>query len=293
MQNLFRKEALESFSSNTGMNKGVRAVNIPSTLFIILISICAAIFAIWLFFGTVYEKVSVNGIIWPTDNNGGVYAKADGIITKTVVLPGDTVKIGDILAVIPQEDILAKISNGKENGISEEELNSLYDEYDRFSMIRSNINGIVTSISDENVCVNKGDKIATVVPFSESGNNKTLTAFIPSDKGGLITLGMETQVMPDFATREKYGYIKAYISGISSYPITGQSIKDTNSELFLPEYDERESYLQLEITLVPDANTESHLKWSNPNSGNINVTMGTVCEADIVLKKCCPYEFLF
>lgn len=293
MQNLFRKEALESFSSNTGMNKGVRAVNIPATLFITLLSICAAIFAIWLFFGTVYEKVSVSGIIWPTENNGGVYAKADGVITKTVVLPGDTVKSGDILAVIPQEDILTKISNGKENGISEQELNSLYDEYDRFSMIRSNIDGIVTNISDENVCVNKGDKIATVVPFNESGNNKTLTAFIPSDKGGLITIGMETQVMPDFATREKYGYIKAYISGISSYPVTGQSIKDTNSELFLPEYDERESYLQLEITLVPDANTESRLKWSNPNSGNINVTMGTVCEADIVLRKCCPYEFLF
>lgn len=293
MKNLFRKEALESFSSNSGMNKGVRAVSIKAAVFTMLLAICAAAFAVWLVFGTVYETVSVRGIIWPAENNGGVYAKAGGVITKTVVSSGDAVKTGDILAVIPQEDILVKIKNGKERGISDAELNILYDEYDRLSVVRSSIDGIVTSIVDENVCINKGDKIAAVVPYSESGNNKTLTAFIPSDKGGLVTLGMEAQVMPDFAPREKYGYIKAYISGISAYPVTGQSIKDTNGELFLPEHDERESYLRLEITLIPDANAESRLKWSNPNSGSTDVAMGTVCGTDIVIKKCRPYEWLF
>ncbi len=293
MQNLFRKEALESFSSNNGITKGIRAVSIKAVIFTVLIAVCSAAFAVWLVFGTVYETVSVSGVIWPAENNGGVYAKSGGVITKTVVASGDIVKTGDILAVIPQEDILTKIKNKKESGAADEELNTLYDAYDRLSVARSNIDGIVTNIANENICINKGDKIAEVVPYSEDGNNKILTAFIPSDKSGLVKLGMEAQVMPDFAPREKYGYIKAYISGISSYSVTGQSIKDSNSELFLSEFDERESYIQLEITLVSDANAQSRLKWSNPNSGSTDVAMGTVCGADIVIKKCRPYEWLF
>ena len=293
MQSLFRKEALESFSSNSTINKGVRAISIKAAVFTLLLAVCAAAFAVWLVLGTVYETVSVNGIIWPAENNGGVYAKSGGVITKTVVSSGDAVKAGDILAVIPQEDILIKIKNGKENGIPDDELNALYDEYDRLSVVRSSIDGIVTSIADENVFISKGDKIAAVVPYSESGNNKTLTAFIPADKGGLVALGMEAQVMPDFAPREKYGYIQAYISGVSSYPVTGQSIKDANGELFLSTLDERESYLQLEITLMPDADAQSRVKWSNPNSGDMDVAMGTVCGADIVIEKCRPYEWLF
>ena len=293
MKDLFRKEALENFSSSSTTGGRIRAVSIKTAAFAGLLVICAAVFAIWLVFGTVYETVSVSGIIWPDKNNGEVYVTSGGIISKVVAAPGDTVKAGDILAVIPREDILNKIKEGKSNGISDAQLQELYDEYDRCSVIRSNINGIVTQIADENSYMKAGERIAEVVPYDESGNNKTLTAFLPSAKGGLVTLGMEAQVMPDFAAREEYGYIKAYISGISNYPVTGQSIKENRKELFVSGLDESETYLQLEITLMPDASAQSHLKWSNPKSGDTDVTLGTVCGADIVIKECRPYEWLF
>lgn len=290
---LFRKEALESFSSNSGIDKGVRAVSIKTAVFVTLLVICTAVFAIWLFFGTIYETVSVEGIIRSSQNNGEVYAEAGGIVSKAVVAKGDTVKVGDILAVIPNQDILSEIEAGKSGGISDKELSDLYDKYNKYSVICSNIDGIVTYIADENSYIAVGGKVATVVPYDEIGNNRTLTAFIPSDKGGLVTLGMDAQVMPNFASREEYGYIKAYVSGISSYPVTGDSIKNTDSELFLSTLDERESYLQLEITLLPDAEAQSHLKWSNPSSGDIDAPLGTICEADIVIRECRPYEWLF
>ncbi len=293
MKNFFRKEALENFLSSSATGTGVRAVSIRTVFFVILLLLCAAVFAVWLVFGTVYETVSVSGIIWPAKNNGAVYSEGGGIISKVVVSSGDAVKMGDILAVIPQEDILQKIKNGKNSGISDVQLQELYDEYDSRSVVRSNIDGIVTQIADENSYIAVGDKIAEVVPYDEGGNNKTLTAFIPSAKGGLITLGMEAQVMPDFTSREEYGYIKAYISGISAYPVTGQTIKETQKELFVAGLDEKESYLKIEITLMPDASAQSHLKWSNPKSGDTDVTLGTVCSADIVIRCCHPYEWLF
>ncbi len=290
---LFRKEAVESFSSKSGMNSGVRAVSIKMTVFIVLLTICAAAFIFWLIFGTIYETVTISGAVWPAQDNGSVYASCSGTLSKAVVSEGDTVKAGDILAIIPQKDILSSIDTGKKNGITDAELQKLYDEYDRSSVVRSAIDGVVTYIADENSYISEGSRVAAVVPYDESGNNRVLTAFIPSDSSGFITLGMDVQVMPDFAPRDEYGYIKAYISGISTYPVTGQSVRDTNGELLAGLLDEAQSYVQIEITLIPDMTAQSGLKWSNPASGRVDVAMGTVCTADIVVRECRPYEWLF
>ena len=290
---VFRKEAVESFSSKSGIKSAVRAVSIKPAVFTTLLALCAMTFAFWLVFGTIYETVTVSGAIWPAKNNGDVYAVYDGTLSKAVVSEGDTVKAGDILAVIPQEDILAAIETGQQNGISDTELQRLYDEYDSRSMIRSAVDGAVTYIADENSYMTEGAKVASVVPYDESGNNRTLTAFIPSDSSGFITLGMDVQVMPDFAPRDEYGYIRAYISEIASYPVTGQNVRETSGELLAGPLDDTESYIRIEITLIPDMAARSGLKWSNPSSGSIDVAMGTVCTADIVIKECRPYEWLF
>ena len=290
---LFRKEAVESCSSKSGIKSAVRAVSIKTAVFTTLLALCAMTFAFWLVFGTIYETVTVSGAIWPAKNNGDVYAVYDGTLSKAVVSEGDTVKAGDILAVIPQEDILAAIETGQQNGISDTELQRLYDEYDSRSMIRSAVDGAVTYIADENSYMTEGAKVASVVPYDESGNNRTLTAFIPSDSSGFITLGMDVQVMPDFAPRDEYGYIRAYISEIASYPVTGQNVRETSGELLAGPLDDTESYIRIEITLIPDMAARSGLKWSNPSSGSIDVAMGTVCTAVIVIKECRPYEWLF
>lgn len=293
MASLFRKEALESFSSNSRMNTGIRAVSIRTGVFVAILVLCTGALVAWLLLGTVYEKVPVNGVVWPAQSDGEVYSPSDGTMTRAVVSVGTKVNAGDILAVIPNKEILSEAEEVKAEEGSAEKLERLYGEYDKRSLIRSNIDGIVIYIADENSYINKGERVAEVVPYSENGNNKTLTAFIPAKSGGLVTLGMEAQVMPEFAPREKYGYIKAYVSGISAYPIMGEDIKRNNSKLFLSSFDERESYLQLEITLIPDAQAPSHLKWSNSASDSIDVVMGTICNAYIVIEKCRPYQCLF
>ncbi len=291
--NLFRKEAIESFSSRSGMSRGIRAIGLRSIVFIMLLAACAAIFALWLLRGTVYETVTVNGIIWPERNNGAVCAVYGGTVSETVVTRGDAVKAGDILAIIPQEDILSEIEKGRQNGMAESELRRLYEEYDRYSVIRSDIDGIVTYITDKNSYISEGDRVASVVPYDESGNNRVLTAFIPSDRSGIITLGMNVQVMPDFAPREEYGYIKGYVSRISTYPDTGRNIIGSENSLFVSLLDESQTYLQVEITLIPDRSAKSGLKWSNSASSDVDVVMGTTCTADIVVEECRPYEWLF
>lgn len=293
MKELFRREALESFSSHSDLGRGVRAIPVRIALFTALLLACGAIFALWLFFGTIYETVSVDGIIWPTQAGGTVYAPAEGLLSKVTVSTGDTVSAGDIVAVSPREDLLAAIEEARAAGGTDETLAELYDAYDRASLLRSDIDGVVTYIAQENTFLSKGDRVAVIVPYDETGNNRTLTAFLPAAMGGSVTPGTPAQVMPDFAPREEYGYITAYVSNVSSFPVTGQNIKEGNDELFLPSMDERESYLRLEITLMPDAEARSRLKWSTPKSGDVDVSIGTLCGVDIVVGAYRPYQWLF
>lgn len=293
MKALFRKEALDHFSSSSGMSKGVRGVRIRTGLWVGLLVLCTGVFSLWLFFGTIYETVPTEGIIWSPQGNGGVYALSNGTVSKTIVSVGSMVQAGDILAVIPNEALLEEIQSKKAEGVSEEDLAALYRAYDGQSMVRAHISGIVTAITDENVYVKTGDQVASVVPYDAERNNKTLIGFVPARNGGLISLGMEVQVTPDFATREAYGYIEGYVSSIGAYPVMGQAIQEERSQLFLPSLEERESYLQVEITFIPDAQSQSRLKWSNPRSGNMDVAIGTMCTADIVVKSYRPYAWLF
>ena len=286
--NLFRQEALENNSERTGKGVALRAVGLKFALFTAALAVCAALFALWLIMGEVYETLSVDGIIWPSESGGEIYAEYGGSVSKVTVSRGARVKAGDILAVIPQEDILSDIESGAVEADAK-----LYGEYDRRSVIRSKTNGIVTYIADENTYVKAGEKIAEITPYDESGNNMTLIAFIPSDKGGLLSLGADAQVMPDFAPREKYGYINAYVSDIAQYPVKGEYIKENLGNLFLPSINEENNYLEVEITMLADAETLSHLKWSRPAGGDISAPMGTICTADIVIDKHHPYQWPF
>lgn len=114
---LFRKEAVESFSSSAKLNAGVRAIYIKTAVFLVLLLLCAAAFGYWLMCGTIYETVTVSGAVWPMRNGGTVYATCGGVVSKTVVSEGDVVKAGDILLMIPQNDVLAELEAAKQAGV--------------------------------------------------------------------------------------------------------------------------------------------------------------------------------
>lgn len=284
MSNLFRKEAMENHSPNREITLAVKAIPVKWVVYMTVLFICAASFAVWLFFGTVYETVSLRGIAWPDDSCGDVYAETSGIIAKTTVSVGDKVEVGDILAVMPNNDVLEKSAGGS--------IEQVYDEYDRKSVIRSKANGIVTYIADRNSYVNHGDKIASVIHYDKNDNNDIVTVFVSDEKSSLIEIGMEAQIMPDYAPREQYGYIIGYVSAISEYPVTGEQIYNSDKQLYMSGMDMDESYIEVQVTMMRASGEESSLKWSKASGENKTVNPGTRCDVDVILRKYKPYRWL-
>ena len=284
MSDLFRKEAVENHSHDREATLAVKAIPVRWLFYIIIAFICAAAFGVWLFYGTVYESVRLRGIAWPDKSYGEVYAETSGVIAKTAVSVGDKVEAGDILAVIPNNDVL--------NSLTDDNKEILYGEYDKKSVIRSKTSGIVTYIIDRNSYVKAGDRVATVVAYDENGNNDIITAFVPDGQSSLIDIGMEAQVMPDFTPREEYGYVTGYVSSVSKYPLTGEQIYNSYRHLYMSEMDMHESYIEVQITMTRTSGESGSLKWSMPTSGDKGVSLGTRCDVDIILQKYKPYRWL-
>ena len=289
MNDLFRKEAFDRASSGRDIYRPVRTISISRRIIILMLLIATLAFSLWLFFGTIYETVTAESMVGYSASDGGIYSEADGIISKRMVSAGDTVKSGDIIAIIPNRTILDEIR--KPENDSQEKINNLYDKYDHYSVLRSKTDGIVTYIVDENSWVSKGNMVAYVIRYNEEIDSKKLTAFVPASKKELIALNMKARVMPDHAPEEEYGYINSYVSVINSNPVCGADIIKREPGIH-PKLDPDENYITVEITMIYSESAKNHLSWSNSMGESLNVTMGTSCNTEIIINECSPFKWL-
>ena len=285
---LFRKKALQNSSSLSDIGKGIAGIRISVWQSVLGIGLCAVIFMVWFIFGTVYETVSVTGIMWPMESGGTFYAETTGVITETIVNSGEEVESGDILAIISDDDLLSQLETVRQDDSFAE----LQKNYIEKTVIRSHTNGIVSYIANKDTRVTEGDVIAKVIPFDENGNNQRITTFIPTYNLNQIQNGMEVQIVPEFASLDKDGYVYGYVSEVEKYPITGEDIKTNYDSIFSLGMDLQQKYIRVEITMVSDANSKSGLKWSNSNSEKMDIELGTICNCEVITDKLHPYQYL-
>ena len=290
----FRKEALDNFETDANQFKSVKSIHLHVWLLILLLTVCCAFFVYWLVFGTINETLSVQCVVWPYEKVNNVYSSVNGEISKVLVQEGTFVETGDILAVLPQEEFLASISQQKSIvPEDQEQISALRRRYIAVSLVRAKTTGIVTYVADEHSYAEKGTKIAEIAPFDKNGNDRTLVAYLPADKMGLLSLGMEVQVTPEYLSRAGSGFAVGYLSEISDVSVKGEEIKSDDTIMFTSNMTESESYVKVEITLLPDSTNPGNLKWSRAESRNIDFEIGTVCSGNIVIHQSNPLNWLF
>lgn len=290
---LFREEAYNNYSSMVNTTANVKTVRVGVLTAAIAVIVVFAAVMTWLFTGNITETVNVDGIVTTDGGNVGIYAEISGTVSDVFVWSGAKVEAGDVIAVIPNKDKLSEIEAMRKSGADEDEINRLKNEYYSVSFIRALKSGIVRSVISDGQYINTGDKIAEMTVVEDYANNNKIIAFIPSYSVQALSTGLDVQVSPDFAPREQYGYIKGYISDIGAYPRTKESIlEEYGIDELKNIIDDDISYMSVEITLIPDSESVSSVKWSSPKGNSLNVDAGTVCTGSVVVKSCKPYQWL-
>ena len=291
MEDLFRKEAVDSVSSRLDTRRRVRAVTIYWRVIFVLLLLFTSIFVAWLFFGTVNESITVKGIVWSNVMGGKVQAKTYGSINQIMVSMGDRVSAGDIIAVMPDNDILYELKDNI-GGLSGEEIKDYYNRYQNHSVLCSPVDGVVMWVNEKNTWVSEGDTVAYIAPYNNELDYTKIIAFIESSKSGLVTPNMEVHISPEYAPQEKYGYISAYVSDIDDVHMNSKTIQSLYEYLPITQLDDDVNYIKVEITMHFADDSGNKFLWSNKAGEVFNVDTGTLCDADIIINNCTPFEWL-
>lgn len=287
-KHLFRSEAAENFSSMADTTVSAKTITTNEKILSVLVFVVFVSIVIWFFTGNITETVSVSGVITTDGGNVEIYAPKDGIVSDVFVWRGERVSAGDTIAVIPDIQTLERIKNAE----TEEEINRLRDEYISNSIVKTLKNGIIRNVVSEGKHIDVGSAVSEMTVLEEYTDNNKIIAFIESENIQSLELGMDVQVSPEFAPREKYGYMKGYISSMGEYPESMSKLTSTYNigELY-SVLDSNKNYIELEITLIPDEDSKNGIEWSNPNGNELSVNIGTVCNGSVVVKDCKPYEW--
>lgn len=260
---IFRKSSLERVASPEQLNEYMKITH-PG-IWSVLLACLALLIAVgyWGVFGSIPDTVKTTGIIFPQNGVTAVIPTAGGRISDMRVKVGDYVQTGQIIAVIPQEDILRQIDELKNsNNLDQKRISNLLAQYEIRSIIVSPVTGIVLSAKSANETVSSAESIVSIVKQEKYADDKQVICYISTTTAKKLKEGMEVQVSPDFAPREEYGYMYGHITNIGIYPI---SEADVLSAVGSKQYAEgllpQGNSVEVRITLTLDANSNDKIKW--------------------------------
>ncbi len=292
---MFRKSPLDKISSPERLNEYIRITHpgiwsILAGCLAFLISV-----GIWGFYGSIPDTVQATGIIFPQNGVVSVIPTSGGRISDIRVKVGDFVEAGQIIAIIPQDDIIEQISQkNSAAGAEQVETTALIAEYERKSIVISPVSGIVLSAKSVNETVSSSEFLAGIVKQEKYTNDKQIISYVSASVAKKLKEGMEVQVSPDFAPREEYGYMLGHITSVGQYPV---SEADVLSAVGNKQYAQGllpgGNNVEIRITLTVDPDSRNKIKWSGKKGENLELTIGTNCNIQIVVNNFKPYELLF
>ena len=304
MKELFRKEAVDSFKKQFFTDKRLSRISFSTLVMTALLIVGLKLFSVWFFHGTVVKSVNIGGVLYSSAGMENVYAFNSGIVTNVNVQPGDEVKVGEVLVVIPDESSLGDLSYNVQygNDIAEDikefdkdkAIEKDRNEYTQNSFVRSIADGTVVSVAQRGSYLERGDVVALIAADDKMFDRDKVIVFVPTEEKGNIHKGDSVQISPDYAKREKYGYIQGHVHEIGTDIISKKEALEQYNFYNIPNMlDENKTYITVMIALDENENYDSGLAWSQKSSESISPELGTYCSCSIITGEQTPFEWLF
>ena len=257
---------------------------------ILLIVVLGA--AVLCFTGTITQKVAITGVVFPHYGIEQVSSQVSGLVSYVQVEIGDTVEAGDLIAIVPQEELFQQIQEARSAGVSQEELEELYSAYQAASMIYSPVSGRVVDLVAEGSAIQAGELVVGVTSADSTTNEAEIRAYVSSTVAQSIQKGMDVRIYPSVSGSENYGYVQGLISDISNYPITETNISETLGRFYTSQIvPQNENIVEIRVTLLGGTDGSTGV-WSRAEGGSLTIDTGTLCEMEVIIDEMTPWEYL-
>lgn len=263
---LFRDNAFKQLKRPDITETEIR-VTTPSTYVIIAsMSILVIAVFVWCMIGSISDRSTVSGVIFPTDKVVDVTLPNRGTVRSTFITNGDAIETGQALAMV-----------------------SVGDAY---SMVSAPSSGTILNIKKENEDFEALAPIATIVSGDDEQGHSAI-AFVPFEISRKLKSGMRVELTPKNLTREKNGYIVGHITAVEKYPVSrDDAVKQLKNENFVGDiFPEQGAAFVVKMALHQQE--DGSLAWSFKPDEPVDMGTGTFCDIRIVTKRRSVYKYLF
>ncbi|MCX6287141.1 MAG: NHLP bacteriocin system secretion protein [Bacteroidetes bacterium] len=186
-----------------------------------------------------------------------------------------------------QEDYLGQIQ------ILKKKIADLQDDYDRQTIIRSPVDGMIIDKSvTSGDFVNAGTRMM-VVEDMENEKNHLLDLFIPFNSNAVVEPGMQTMIEPFTVNHNLYGWLMGEVVEVNHFVSNTTSIIDElNNPDLVALIEQQGPTYRVKIRLIADSSTISGFKWSNKAGPPYTINTGTLCRASVVVKQKPPIDYI-
>ena len=271
MKDIFRKTALDKISSPDQLDQVIEITPPGFRIAMIGAGFMLLTVFIWSVFGRIPVNINADGVCIISGGVRTVYSESTGIIDEVLVKEGDKVEKGDVIATFFDD-------TGKEP-----------------AGIKTVTDGYVTGINIvPGSAVNAGSPVCRITGKDQTGDDPmSVILYVPVSDGKTIREGMEVRVYPSTVNRQEYGHINGVVSKVDDYVTSTEKIQnmlgnDTLVQSFLDEG----PVIQIQCSLDRDSSTVSGYEWSNKKGASVELSPGTIVNADIVTQEKAPITML-
>ena len=263
---------MEKLRSPDQIGDHLRVTAVPTYLLAAAITILFGAFIVWGLLGTVSDKAYFSGVVFPSEGTTDVMLPNKGIVRSMMVRDGDSVKVGQTVALVSVGD-------------------------DSHSFLTSTVSGLVVRTKADNEPFEAFEPIVSVVGSDYYGQPQRalLLAYADNEAQRDLRVGMEAQVWPADEKRDEIGYVRGRIRQVVRYPANAAKVRQIlKSEVLAKQLLEQDDVVyEVLVDLQRDPADSTCYDWSFGVPENVSMEFGTYCSVLVETRRCSMFQYLF
>ena len=263
---------MEKLRSPDQIGDHLRVTAVPTYLLAAAITILFGAFIVWGLLGTVSDKAYFSGVVFPSEGTTDVMLPNKGIVRSIMVRDGDSVRVGQTVALVSIGD-------------------------DSHSFLTSTVNGLVVRTKADNEPFEAFEPIVSVVGSDYYGQPQRalLLAYADNEAQRDLRVGMEAQVWPADEKRDEIGYVRGRIRQVVRYPANAAKVRQIlKSEVLAKQLLEQDDVVyEVLVDLQRDPADSTSYDWSFGVPENVSMEFGTYCSVLVETRRCSMFQYLF
>ena len=273
VKNPFSKEDNEeTLRSPAQIADHLRMTYVPTYLLAAAVAVLLAAFIVWGVLGTVSDKAYYSGVVFPAQGTTDITLPNKGIVRGMMVRNGDSVRVGQTVALVSIGD-------------------------DSHTFLTSTVNGLVISTKSDNEPFEAFEPIVSVVGSDYYGQPQKalLLAYANNEAQRNLRVGMEAEVWPADQKRDEIGYVRGRITRVVRYPADAAKVRQIlKSDILAQELMKKDEVVfEVLIDLLRLPEDATRYDWSFGEPDNVSMEIGTYCSVLTETRRISMFRYLF